>query len=41
MPAIGAQMSDQQVADLVNCIRTSLGNPFSADVKAEDMKAER
>jgi mono/diheme cytochrome c family protein len=41
MPAIGNQMSDQQVADVVNYIRTHFGNSYAADVKPEDVKALR
>ena len=41
MPAIGNQMSDQQVADVVNYIRTHFGNNYSADVKPEDVKVLR
>jgi mono/diheme cytochrome c family protein len=41
MPAIGNQMTDQQVADVVNYVRTHFGNNYAADVKPEDVKALR
>lgn len=41
MPAVGAMMSDQQVADVVNYVRTHLGNRYKDAVKPEDVKAVR
>jgi mono/diheme cytochrome c family protein len=41
MPAIGNQMTDQQVADVVNYIRTHFGNSYAGDVKPEDVKSLR
>lgn len=41
MPAIGSMMTDQQVADTVNYIRTHFGNKYKDVVKAEDIKALR
>ncbi|MBC2666824.1 cytochrome c [Novosphingobium flavum] len=41
MPPLGQQMSDQQVADVVNYVRTSFGNKYKDKVKPEDVKAVR
>lgn len=41
MPAFGNMMSDQQVADVVNYVRTHFGNNFTDAVTAEDVKALR
>ncbi|MFC3593204.1 c-type cytochrome [Novosphingobium piscinae] len=41
MPAVGAMMTDQQVADVVNYVRTHFGNRYKDPVKAEDVKAVR
>jgi mono/diheme cytochrome c family protein len=41
MPAIGRQMSDQQVADVVNYVRSNFGNKYKDKVKPEDVKAVR
>lgn len=41
MPAIGSMLTDQQVADVVNYVRTHFGNKFKGPVKAEDVKAMR
>jgi mono/diheme cytochrome c family protein len=42
MPAfIGSKLSDQQVADVVNYIRTHFGNHYSDAVTAGDVKAAR
>lgn len=41
MPAIGSMMTDQQVADTVNYVRTHFGNKYKDVVKAEDVKALR
>jgi mono/diheme cytochrome c family protein len=41
MPPLGAFMSDQQVADVVNYVRTHFGNHYQDTVTAEDAKAAR
>jgi mono/diheme cytochrome c family protein len=42
MPAfIGAKLSDQQVADVVNYIRTHFGNHYTDAVTAADVKVAR
>lgn len=41
MPPLGRNMSDQQVADVVNYVRTSFGNRYKDKVKPEDVKAVR
>lgn len=41
MPALGGMLSDQQVADVVNYIRTHFGNAYADPVTAEDVKAVR
>jgi len=41
MPAVGQMMTDQQVADVVNYVRTHLGNKYRDAVKPEDVKALR
>ena len=41
MPAVGAMMTDQQVADVVNYVRSHFGNRYKDAVKAEDVKAVR
>ncbi len=41
MPAVGAMMSDQQVADVVNYVRTSFGNRYRDAVTAADVKVVR
>lgn len=41
MPAIGAMLTDQQVADVVNYVRSHFGNKFKGVVTAEDVKAMR
>ena len=41
MPSFGALLNDQQVADVVNYIRTSYGNKYTDQVKPEDVKAQR
>jgi len=41
MPPIGSMMSDQQVADVVNYVRTHFGNKFKGTVTAADIKALR
>ena len=41
MPAVGRMMTDQQVADVVNYIRTHFGNKYKDKVTAEDVKPLR
>lgn len=41
MPPIGAMLTDQQVADVVNYVRSHFGNRFKGTVKAEDIKTMR
>ena len=41
MPALGPFFSDQQVADVVNYIRTHFGNKYKDKVKPEDVKLMR
>jgi mono/diheme cytochrome c family protein len=41
MPAFGAMMSDDQVAAVVNYVRTHFGNSYTDAVTAEDVKAVR
>jgi mono/diheme cytochrome c family protein len=41
MPPVGDMMSDAQVADVVNYVRTHFGNPYSGAVSAENVKAAR
>ncbi|NKJ00726.1 cytochrome c [Novosphingobium sp. SG707] len=41
MPPIGTMLTDQQVADVVNYVRSHFGNKFKGAVKAEDVKAMR
>lgn len=41
MPAIGTMMTDQQVADVVNYVRTHFGNKYKDKVTAADAKAVR
>jgi cytochrome c5 len=41
MPAFGAMMSDDQVAAVVNYLRTHFGNNFQDAVTAEDVKSVR
>ena len=41
MPAFGAMMSDDQVAAVVNYLRTHFGNNYTDPVTAEDVKAAR
>src|SRR5260221_9863729 len=38
MPAFGALLTDQQVAAVVNYVRTHFGNQFADDVTAADAK---
>jgi mono/diheme cytochrome c family protein len=41
MPAFGGMMSDSQVADVVNYVRTHFGNSYADAVTVEDVKALR
>ena len=41
MPPIGFMMSDEQVAAVVNYVRTHFGNTYQDAVTAEDVKALR
>jgi mono/diheme cytochrome c family protein len=41
MPAFGAMMSDEQVAAVVNYLRTHFGNVFEDAVTADDVKTVR
>ncbi len=41
MPAFGNALDDQQVADVVNYIRTHFGNAYKNPVKPEDVKNAR
>lgn len=41
MPAFGNMMSDAQVAEVVNYVRTHFGNNFKDAVTADDVKALR
>jgi mono/diheme cytochrome c family protein len=41
MPAFGGAMSDQQIADVANYVRTHFGNAYKDTVKPEDVKNAR
>ena len=41
MPALGGMMTDQQVADVVNYVRTNFGNHYKDMVKPDQVKAVR
>lgn len=41
MPPFGALLSDQQIADVVNYVRTHFGNNYKDKVKPQDVKAQR
>lgn len=41
MPAVGEMMSDQQVADVINYVRTHFGNDYRDTVSAAAVKAAR
>lgn len=41
MPSFGALLNDQQVADVVNYVRSNFGNKYKDKVKPEDVKAQR
>jgi len=41
MPPFGGLLSDQQIADVVNYVRTHFGNAYKDKVTPEDVKAQR
>ena len=41
MPPVGKMMSDEQVAAVINYVRTHFGNDYHDAVTAEDVKAAR
>jgi mono/diheme cytochrome c family protein len=41
MPPFGALLNDQQIADVVNYVRSNFGNKYKDKVKPEDVKAQR
>jgi mono/diheme cytochrome c family protein len=41
MPEFGSMLSDQQIADVVNYVRSHFGNNFKDQVSAQDIKAAR
>ncbi len=41
MPGLGLQLDDQQIADVVNYVRTHFGNKYRDKVKPEDVKLQR
>ena len=41
MPAFGALLNDQQIADVVNYVRTHFGNNYKDKVTPADVKAQR
>ena len=41
MPPLGRMMSDEQVADVVNYVRTHFGNSYPGGVSAADVSAAR
>ena len=41
MPEFGSMLSDQQIADVVNFVRSHFGNNFKDQVSAQDIKAAR
>ena len=41
MPAFGPLLNDQQIAYVVNYVRTNFGNKYKDKVKPEDVKAQR
>jgi mono/diheme cytochrome c family protein len=41
MPAVGGMMSDAQVADVVNYVRTHFGNAYLGAISAADVSAAR
>jgi mono/diheme cytochrome c family protein len=41
MPPFGGLLSDQQIAEVVNYVRTNFGNSYKDKVTAADVKAQR
>jgi mono/diheme cytochrome c family protein len=41
MPGLGMQLDDQQIADVVNYVRSHFGNKYRDKLKPEDVKAQR
>jgi mono/diheme cytochrome c family protein len=41
MPAFGGMMSDQQIADVINYVRTHFGNDYKDKVTPADVKSAR
>jgi mono/diheme cytochrome c family protein len=41
MPPVGQMMSDQQIADVINYVRTHFGNAYGEAVSPEDVEATR
>lgn len=41
MPAFGGMLDDQQIADVINYVRTHFGNNYKDAVKPADVKAAR
>lgn len=41
MPAVGRNLSDRQIADVVNYVRSNLGNRYKPTVKPADVAALR
>jgi mono/diheme cytochrome c family protein len=41
MPPLGRMMSDEQVADVVNYVRTHFGNSYADDVSVSQVAAAR
>ena len=41
MPPVGSMMSDEQVADVINYVRTHFGNGYADAVSAVDVAAAR
>jgi mono/diheme cytochrome c family protein len=41
MPAFGDMLSDEQIANVVNYVRTHFGNSYAEPVTADDVKAVR
>lgn len=41
MPPFGSLLSDQQIADVVNYVRTHFGNNYKDKVTPQDVKAQR
>ncbi len=41
MPPVGQMMSDQQIADVINYVRTHFGNAYDQGVSSADVEAAR